>query len=789
MKCVIVLMNSGIPDIVFMSADASFIQHANEVAIDKGLIQRNDVSWEKLDLNIATQFFSPIVASHSLLACELNNGYSFITCENDSIFVFKDFGDHLYIAFNGDGEESEDFLCRKLMIFNKIVCLHYGPVVDDLRPDSIAKREEKWVTLGSVLNTWLQLYNQEQCFLFEAIERLQVNQGVNEMCINLLELTLKKMGSNGEKNAMHTMLLVNAKLLALFSTPKAKELQPSDILLLTLLACDIYPSIETLDDMLSHPFKAVDDQSCDTPELLSNECMMENRRQTSSTANSGDASGDGEDFHTPNSSNSPANTPERCCTPVEEEMTLPEITLPSDIPTIMEPINHNSQQSPSKDVNVDQDISDSEDNVATDVVDPCTHHVRYHIPKSLDIHGRDTYYSDDDTVPEEVQPTFQENPIFTFATLKPTKPRQFPRNEKLRIPVFLRSHSCEYTPHIAQFIPILPGITMVILSEVKSKLAEYLCKALDSLEPLDHDKVERQTRVTLKRAVDGIDMYIKKIRELLQKSRGVLLRHFNSLNACWDNCRKFGLFQYSDSGIPEPMTPRLESAVSELKRILRTIFRLKYLSPKHSGPLYEKTLDSVQKHTANHLCLYQQYLTVKAQRNITMTTYLEKFPGLIHFVYIDRTADLITAPAVNVTKTEGSDGRDASLLIHDKVWSMTGKLHRFIKEGYISVAYREGDFFYSYFLWFEDTSGSSLECRVIPTIDINGPPPGIIATDFYKNLVQSCFPSLTPGLVQCYELMCIHLAVVPIQFVLAQSQKLALWLWETGDIQKPISLL
>ncbi|XP_033125489.1 Hermansky-Pudlak syndrome 1 protein homolog [Anneissia japonica] len=809
MKCLIVLMNSGIPDIVFMSADAEFIRHVNKVAVDKGLVQKNEVSWEKLDLNIATQFFSPIVASHGLLSCELDNGYSSITCENGSIFVFREFCDHLYIAFNGDGKESEDFLSRKLLIFNKIVSLHFGPVIEELRPDNIAERTEKWKNLGSVLNTWLQLYDQEQCFLFEAIERLQVNQGVNEMCINLLETTLKKMHSMGDKYALHTMLLVNAKLLALFSSRNANELQPSDILLLTVLACDIYPSMETLDDMLSRPYKAPEDHP---PELLSSESLMKSRGQRV-----GDEypskSCDGEDSNSVSSSSyhSPKSTPERCTTPVEH-MATPGNKSHTNKSPARRSFNKHAPHSSNK--GVDEVETDSRECVR----DGTPNSLDIPVQKSGELESSECFHtphadvershiqgmfeeqnrisessSDEETIPEEPQPRVYEDVPFSFANLEPTKPRQLPRQEKLRIPVFLRGHTCQYTPHIAQFIPILQGITLIILSELKSSLASLLCRALKALESLDPGKVTRRTRVTLKQAVEELETCVKKIRETLQKSKGVLHRQFVSLSECWDNCRKFGLLEYANSGISEPMTPRLESAVSELKKILKAVFRVRYLTQrKLSGPAYDKheeALDIIQKNIAESLNLYKQYFTVKAQRNITMTTYLERFPGLVHFIYIDRSADLITAPAVNVTKSEGSDGRDASLLIHDKVWSMTDKLHKFIKDGYISVAYREGDFFYSYFLWFEDTLGSSLECREPPSVNTNNLPPGIIATDFYKNLVQTCFPNLQPGLVQCYELICIHLGVVPIQYVLAQSQKLALWLWETGDIQKPIPLL
>ena len=51
----------------------------------------------------------------------------------------------------------------------------------------------------------------------QAIERLQVNQTVNEICISALETVLRKLRAVGEKYAVHAMLMVDAKLLALYS--------------------------------------------------------------------------------------------------------------------------------------------------------------------------------------------------------------------------------------------------------------------------------------------------------------------------------------------------------------------------------------------------------------------------------------------------------------------------------------------------------------------------------------------------------------------------------------------
>ena len=47
------------------------------------------------------------------------------------IFVlFLQFGEHLYIALSGEGKDTEEFLQRKLLVFNRLVTFYYGPVVE-----------------------------------------------------------------------------------------------------------------------------------------------------------------------------------------------------------------------------------------------------------------------------------------------------------------------------------------------------------------------------------------------------------------------------------------------------------------------------------------------------------------------------------------------------------------------------------------------------------------------------------------------------------------------------------
>ena len=63
---------------------------------------------------------------------------------------------------------------------------------------------------------------------------------------------------------------------------------------------------------------------------------------------------------------------------------------------------------------------------------------------------------------------------------------------------------------------------------------------------------------------------------------------------------------------------------------------------------------------------YHGYLNVKVQRNITMTSYIDDFPGLVHFIFVDRHFHQMTAPSFNITLKEG-ESMDATSYLKKKV--------------------------------------------------------------------------------------------------------------------------
>ena len=103
-------------------------------------------------------------------------------------------------------------------------------------------------------------------------------------------------------------------------------------------------------------------------------------------------------------------------------------------------------------------------------------------------------------------------------------------------------------------------------------------------------------------------------------------------------------------------------------------------------------------------------------------------------VYDFRSTDLLIAPTINVTQTNNGNCNKFPLdtIVKQRVWDMWQYCESMITQGYTSIVLRDGDFTYSYFLWFEDVLGNPLQIQK-PMRDLaHLRATGILSGHFYR---------------------------------------------------------
>ncbi|XP_077498736.1 Hermansky-Pudlak syndrome 1 protein isoform X2 [Amblyomma americanum] len=324
-------------------------------------------------------------------------------------------------------------------------------------------------------------------------------------------------------------------------------------------------------------------------------------------------------------------------------------------------------------------------------------------------------------------------------------------------------------PHVVHSIVITDAILVVVVSEVSNKvlLADSLSSFLKQLHSIQKKPEDGRCRLT----VDILENAITRLsdtfrRAELHKSEEICV---SLITRKWAHLKMSGFVEYLSGSNNAELAARSEEALLLLKKNVQTAFKELVLNPElareaEPRPMLASSLELVQAVTQEKLENYMSFLLVKAAEGLNVSSFSAQYPGLLHFVYINRTANRMLATSINAAE------------LHAMVWRGWESAQRYSHEGSFTAMWADGDLHFSYTLWFENHAGKTVKpkCAVNPASLQQMAYPGVVSSSFYGQLMRYCFPDVSLEQLSCLEFMCAHANSIPASTILEQLQQLPL---------------
>ncbi|GFY39792.1 hermansky-Pudlak syndrome 1 protein homolog [Trichonephila inaurata madagascariensis] len=347
--------------------------------------------------------------------------------------------------------------------------------------------------------------------------------------------------------------------------------------------------------------------------------------------------------------------------------------------------------------------------------------------------------------------------------------------------IYLKSRTGSFVPHILYIIEITPKITLTILNEltVYGTLSSSVASLVKQLNNFQSHPLARSPIGSF----EAFEIEFRNLIDVIWKAKIDIEKekHMKKLISKWEQLKQYELEAFFQMPKEKTSNPRLESSLSSCSDLLKTVFEECVAIPCLK---IEKTTQSAE---------YQEVLKIMQKISVKRLTdvadfleYITEYPGLIHFIYIDRNSDCLIAP--NVILKKGHLNGVPSL--KQKIWKMVSVGRRYIDgvKNYCCV-WKDEDLYFYYNIWFEDSTGRVIKPTAYPSLK-NSSKKGIICGNSYKKLIQECFPGASYEHIMCYEFFCAHLESTPMETIVDHCRKLCTQLWDfNGAYRTSLDLL
>ncbi|EDV22697.1 uncharacterized protein TRIADDRAFT_58519 [Trichoplax adhaerens] len=186
MKGIIIMSDAS--EIIFWSADTELTDRLKEKTIEKGLHNtvNGDIEADLRDYALLN-WLQPQKLTFDCLSFGLNNPLQYSKTDDGVTIVYQKLDAWFYVGIDGDETVQEDTILRKIRICHQLIRLHYGLSLSKFATLQGNERQNQWQYFDSLIKFWFHLCNNEQAFLFEAIERVRLDSSLSQICISAIK--------------------------------------------------------------------------------------------------------------------------------------------------------------------------------------------------------------------------------------------------------------------------------------------------------------------------------------------------------------------------------------------------------------------------------------------------------------------------------------------------------------------------------------------------------------------------------------------------------------------------